>query len=98
LRIATDTGGDLTPDTIVTIFDNQGQVLALDDDSGGFFQSFLEYTATSNGNYFIAVSQWPSFPTGEGDFGHGGPEYGPTDYWTGPGPICLAWISSLEQS
>jgi hypothetical protein len=42
LRIATDTGSDFTPDTIVAIYDNQGNRLAVDDDSGGFYQSLLE--------------------------------------------------------
>jgi hypothetical protein len=90
LRIATDTGSDFTPDTIVAIYDNQGNRLAVDDDSGGFYQSLLEYNATSDGNYFIAVSQFPSFPIGEGDFAHGGPEYSPTGYWTGPGAYTLS--------
>jgi hypothetical protein len=81
--------GGFTPDTIVALFDNNGGLLAVNDDDGSTYESFLQYTAEEDGNYFLGVSQYPSFPTGGGDFAHGGPEYGPTDFWTGPGPYEL---------
>ena len=91
LRVTTDTADGFTPDTIVSLFDNNGNLIAVNDDNGMTFESLLEYEATSDGNYFIAVSQYPSFPTGEGDFAHGGPEYSPTDFWTGPGAYTISF-------
>jgi hypothetical protein len=78
LSVATDTpNGGYTPDTVLSLFDNKGTLLFVndDDDSGVGFGSFLEYEATSSGNYFVAVSSNPNFATGGGDFAHGGPEY-----------------------
>ena len=92
MTISTSTADGFTPDTILALFDNQGNLLSFDDDGGleGNFKSLLAFTASEPGNYFVAVSQYPNFPTGEGDFAHGGPEYGFTDPWTGPGPYDLS--------
>lgn len=84
LTLSTDAPDDFTPDTILAVFDNQGNLLAVDDDGGPGFDAFLQLVAPDDGNYFVAVSQFPSFPTGGGGF-QNGPEYGPTDFWTGPG-------------
>jgi hypothetical protein len=89
VTLETDTADGFTPDTILALFDHQGQLLAVDDDGSDGFDSFLQYEAEEDGNYFVAVSQFPSFPTGGGDFAHGGPEYGPTNFWTGPGDYEL---------
>jgi hypothetical protein len=89
LTITTDTESGLEPDTIVALFDNRGRLIDFNDDNGFTFESFLQFEAARSGNYFVAVSQYPSFPTGGGDFAHGGPEYGPTDFWTGPGAYTL---------
>ena len=83
LSVATDTLDDFTPDTILSLFDDEGTLLFFDDDSGPSFESFLEYEAASSGNYFVAVSSFANFPTGGGDFAHGGPEYNEFGFSTG---------------
>lgn len=84
LRVSTDAPNDFTPDTILAIFDNQGNLLVADDDGGPGYDAFIQFVALEDGNYFIGVSQFPSFPTGGGSF-QDGPEYGSTSFWTGPG-------------
>jgi hypothetical protein len=95
LRITTDTQNDFSPDTVVAVFDNNGSLLAFNDDNGMTLESFLEYEAQASGNYFVAVSQFPSFPlelfdpSAGGDFAHGGPEYS-DEFWIGPGAYTLS--------
>jgi hypothetical protein len=84
LTVSADTIDHETPDTILAIFDKRGNLLAVDDDSGPGWDAFLQFTALESGNYFIGVSQYPSFPTGGGSF-QNGPEYegvgsGPGNY------------------
>jgi hypothetical protein len=60
-----------TVDTILALFDSSGALLAFDDDSFGEdpgtevgFDSFLGvFTLPGPGTYYIAVSQFPNFPT-----------------------------------
>jgi hypothetical protein len=93
LTALADAPDNYTPDTILGIYNNKGQLLAYDDDSGDGYDALLSWTAQNDGQYFVAVSQYPSFPTGGGDF-QNGPEYGDTGYWTGPGDYTFnLWIS-----
>jgi hypothetical protein len=89
LQANTLNGDDAFPDTVLSVFDHRGRLLAVDDDSGRGFHSFITYTALKSGDYFIAVSQFPSFPTGEGDFAHGGPEFFPPGFLWDPGDYSV---------
>ncbi|MBD0272699.1 MAG: PPC domain-containing protein [Acetobacteraceae bacterium] len=60
----TDNGDDGDPDTFLALFDSSGNVLAQDDDAGENFESLLTYTADSGGTYYIGVSSFANFPTG----------------------------------
>ena len=72
----TDNGDDGDPDTVLSLFDGNGNVLAVDDDSGGNFESLLTYTASSGGTYYIGVSSFSNFPTGDiAPHGPFAPEY-----------------------
>jgi Bacterial pre-peptidase C-terminal domain len=79
LTIETDTedpGFPDFPDTMVFLFDHRGQLITSNDDDPRelTFESYLEYNATSSGNYFVAVAQYYSEWAG-GDFAHGGPNF-----------------------
>lgn len=73
---ADPTGGPLL-DSIIRIFDDTGTQLTLNDDAPGpapevfVFESFLSWTAPSDGTYYIGVSVFPNTSydvlTGDGD-------------------------------
>jgi serralysin len=53
-------------DSILRVFDSTGNELAVNDDSSGVFENFsldsyLAYTATSSGDYYVGVSDYPNF-------------------------------------
>jgi serralysin len=53
-------------DSILRVFDSSGNELAVNDDSSGVFEnssldSYLAYTATSDGDYYVGVSDFPNF-------------------------------------
>ncbi|WP_380070335.1 PPC domain-containing protein [Dankookia sp. GCM10030260] len=74
VTISTDNEDDFNPDTVLALFDHKGNILAVDDDSGGAFQSLITYDVTETGNYFFAVTSFANFPSG-GDKFPDGPSY-----------------------
>lgn len=54
-------------DSVLGIFDSDGNLLAVDDDSGAGVLSRIEFEIPADGTYFIAVGAWPDFGfTGDG--------------------------------
>jgi hypothetical protein len=47
-------------DSVVTLFDSNGNQLAQNDDSGGSVDSLLQFTIPSNGRYFFSVRNFDS--------------------------------------
>ncbi|MEZ6022778.1 MAG: PPC domain-containing protein [Hyphomonadaceae bacterium] len=51
-------------DTLVKIYNSRGEELAMDDDGGEGFNSYLEFTAPSTGNYFVEARGFNDQATG----------------------------------
>lgn len=48
-------------DSVLAIYDGNGNQLAVDDDGGTGFLSQLIFPVPADGDYFVAVSTWPDF-------------------------------------
>jgi hypothetical protein len=51
-------GGSALGDPLLRLYDSSGQEVAMDDDGGDGFNSYLEYLAPSTGNYFLAAAPY----------------------------------------
>ncbi|PJF22627.1 MAG: hypothetical protein CUN56_05085 [Phototrophicales bacterium] len=51
-------------DPLVEILNSDEDVIASDDDSGGFFNALLSFTAPTDGIYTIVVTSWSGSPAG----------------------------------
>ena len=69
-------------DSIVAIYSASGTLLAFNDDdlTGNTYDSYLEYTVSTNGTYYVAIAGFTSFPTGASSF-----LQDPFDSGSGPG-------------
>jgi hypothetical protein len=54
-------------DTVVVIWDAAGTIVASNDDSGGSFDSFVEYPVTVSGAYYVMVTGFISLPADPND-------------------------------
>jgi len=52
-------GGTPLDDSVVYLFDTNGDFVTLDDDGGAGRYSLLNYTATTSGTHYVAVSNFP---------------------------------------
>jgi hypothetical protein len=57
-------GGSALGDPLLRLYDSSGQEVAMDDDGGDGFNSYLEYLAPSTGNYFLAAAPYGEAATG----------------------------------
>jgi len=57
-------GGSALGDPLLRLHDARGDEVAMDDDGGAGFNSYLEYTAPSSGNYYLAASPFAEGTTG----------------------------------
>ncbi len=57
--------GSALSDTLLRVYNSAGVELRLDDDNGAGVSSYLDFTATSSGTYYIAAAAWAS---GTGDY------------------------------
>jgi serralysin len=48
-------------DSVLRLFDSAGNEIALNDDSGGSFDSFISFNATTSDTYYIGVSGFDNF-------------------------------------
>ena len=75
LTAVTDNGDDGKPDTILTLFDSAGAKITEDDDSNNNLESRLVFTADTSGDYYIGVSSFSNFATGDINSNPVAPEY-----------------------
>lgn len=79
ILIATDTTGIRRPvDTVVALWTSSGELVELNDDSGGTLDSYLEVTATATDSYYVSVTGCCNVPddpfdpaSGQGETGAG---------------------------
>ncbi len=64
LRLASAEGEAALDDPLLRIYGSTGEEIAVDDDSGGGLNSFLEFTAPATGVYYIEATGFNSEATG----------------------------------
>jgi hypothetical protein len=57
-------GGDPVSDPLLRLYDARGTELAFDDDGGPGLDSYLEFTAPQNGNYYLEARSFDDLATG----------------------------------
>ncbi|MEM1150380.1 MAG: M10 family metallopeptidase, partial [Pseudomonadota bacterium] len=57
-------GGGSLSDTYLRVYNSSGSRVAFDDDDGPSFDSFLDFTASYTGTYYIAAGAWNDSRTG----------------------------------
>ena len=77
VELTTATPNNREPDTILALYNSQGQLIDSDDDSGSSLESQLEFTNTGPSDRFFVVASTfdrsPDDAVGEGDLS--GPDY-----------------------
>lgn len=61
-------GGTPLEDTVIYLYDPNGNFITLDDDGGAGRMSLLSHTAGMTGDYFVAVSNFPGLGDLSGDY------------------------------
>jgi hypothetical protein len=87
LRASTLGGPDL--DTVIWLYDADGTEIAINDDAGGSFQSELIHEVTRDGDYYVMVTGFLSFPEDPMDSssGIGADEEGPYRLTVSTAPV-----------
>ncbi|MFC6019156.1 PPC domain-containing protein [Plantactinospora solaniradicis] len=58
-------------DSIVVLYNSEGEMVAVNDDTANSFDSLLVHEFTEDGSYYVAVVGWPSLPEDPFDSGSG---------------------------
>jgi hypothetical protein len=66
-EIVVQVTGTTLADSMAFLWDSAGNLVAFNDDAGGSFNSLLRYSVPADGNYYAAVTGYPTFPSDPND-------------------------------
>jgi hypothetical protein len=66
-EIVVQVTGTTLADSMAFLWDSAGNLVAFNDDAGGTFNSLLRFSVPADGDYFAAVTGFPTFPSDPND-------------------------------